>query len=153
MIFISPLACCMQALSMPSWGRGVGAKCHASQRHFQSEVKGEETEARKPTCSGTCANTWQQCGGATFEFAKHFRRCCKPSDHCVFRNVFYSQCRPVARRLPTWWSNPRVIDCSVTPALLAASNWGCQQAAVLCWLQNINFSAVHIHDRLALAAV
>lgn len=56
--------------------------------------------------------TYAKCSGKNIDGQ---RPCCSEHDQCVFKNDFYSQCRPVSKGIPVSWENGRILDdCTTT---------------------------------------
>ena len=128
---------CLQNGPKPPWKSGYMATCPGAtapptkdgrkgRAGMSSDEGYYEADPDDPVCLGECVDTYMQCGGDGGKFAKAFKRCCNPADHCVRKNAFYSQCRPASQSLPARWPGARVIDCSTPPLPITSTLLHCK---------------------------
>eukprot|EP00892_Ulva_mutabilis_P009898 jgi/Ulvmu1/7280/UM035_0068.1 len=63
---------------------------------------------------GACAITFSRCSGG--DLGSQVTACCKDGDHCVRKNHFYAQCRPIADPFPATWPDAAVVTTGNNPA-------------------------------------
>lgn len=54
-------------------------------------------------CGGDCVETYDKCSGGGSNAVDGVLECCSDDNHCVMKNEFFSQCRPIRKDIPRDW--------------------------------------------------